>query len=78
MTNYEKLQARSGLRPGQIVIVKGRPSEEELEASDWPNAWVAEMDEYIGKLGTISAVRWNGIEIDGWLFPYFALRLEGH
>lgn len=85
--NYSQKQRKFNAKPGDRVYIDHLPTRDELRY--WSNYWAPEMDETIGKYGTILNVSETGIlvrvnEVDGpdyqkhsWYFPYFVLNLLG-
>lgn len=69
---YTEMQARSGLRVGDVVKIVRKA---EYQEADWSQSWVFEMDKCIGKEFTITAIKDYGIifKETGFIFPYFVL-----
>ena len=72
---YEQYQAKwiadNGVKEGDCVKVLRKAGEDE---EDWGDAWIPDMDNYVGSFYEITEICPDGIELDSeYLFPYFVL-----
>lgn len=72
---YDQNQAQwiadNGIKAGDCVKVLRRAGEDE---EDWGDAWIPDMDNYIGNVCTITEICPDGIELGSeYIFPYFVL-----
>lgn len=71
-TEYITGQKESGLKVGDKVRIMRKAHDHE---NGWNNDWHPDMDEYIGRTGTIKRIAdLKGVYIHGWEFPYFVLK----
>lgn len=75
VSTYEQNQAQwiadNGIKAGDCVKVLRRAGEDE---EDWGDAWIPDMDNYIGNVCTITEICPDGIELGSeYIFPYFVL-----
>ena len=72
---YEHNQAQwiadNGIKEGDYVKVLRKIGE---DGEDWGDAWIPDMDNYIGSFYEITEICPDGIELDSeYIFPYFVL-----
>lgn len=72
---YDQNQAQwiadQGVKVGDCVKVLRRAGEDE---ENWGDAWIPDMDNYIGNVCTITEICPDGIELGSdYIFPYFVL-----
>ncbi len=75
---YVRKQKECGVRVGDKVKVLRKAKAYE---NNWQNEWPKEMDEFIGKVGTVLydqgvfglALQFIGINLTNYAFPYFVL-----
>ena len=74
-SGYEHNQAQwiadQGVKVGDCVNVLRKAGKDE---EDWGDAWMPDMDNYIGSFYEITEICPDGIELDSeYIFPYFVL-----
>lgn len=72
---YDQNQAQwiadNGVKEGDCVKVLRKAGEDE---EDWGDAWIPDMDNYVGSFYEITEICPDGIELDSeYIFPYFVL-----
>lgn len=72
---YEQYQAKwvedNGIKEGDCVKVLRKAGKDE---EDWVDAWMPDMDDYIGGVHKVTQICPDGIELDSeYIFPYFVL-----
>ena len=74
-SDYLKKQEKANFKEGEKVeITRAAESKEQ----GWPNSWIPEMNNYVGKVGVVTTIFEHGIRVKvaehEWSYPFFVLK----